>query len=573
MGSVDKLQKLKSSARPKVPGAQPKLTLEQLKAARKSIPELPAASGAAAHLDEARSIRYAVDRGYKALANGDLAEAQRAFDAARKMGKTVDDRLNALARRIEKTKKVLSERVLPEDMLDLRFDHTDDLFKAVGRRNVDRFIGGNHLQSRMSFGDKLRGADELFRSGDLDKAFTRYRSILDEWQTLVNPDQLDNQLMSVLRERMILTKAVRIATNRAKLRRARLTQQGAKRYIKAQEADEVIKRLNDPAGGLKVRQRTGSRNPVFFVEDTAGTKYILKKLDPVIARREAASAALLNAVGGNAPSVRTVQGIKFKHKIIVDATDSRPGKLLPPPPATPNVRGTPAPATPSAVIVSKKGPPAGAKKEIEVDEVFDGVLIRAVDGDPLWNLPESGVLAFREDLALQRAFRLWIGDTDGHMGNQIRGGGWRMWAIDFDMANLLSNDKLSQVSGDLSGLTLKELMKLAVDLPKRMRGHSQYAYMARLDDMLQYQDMLPVLNRMRQLTANNGQKLRLVLKQHLPDDLIDDAVKTLTDRVRPLEDVLRERFAPKLNEAAVKKIVRAISISEPGSPIAWPMAA
>lgn len=194
------------------------------------------------------------------------------------------------------------------------------------------------------------------------------------------------------------------------------------------------------------------------------------------------------------------------------------------------------------------------------------VIRNIISSTPLYNLKEHQLFAFRKEYARQRAFRAWIGDYDGHMKNLLKGPDDRLWAIDFDRANL-EGTKIRGLASDFG--THDDLIAATVrfqhgnmpstrNWPRYTEAHQdhmvkmakkneagQYAWQARMDRMIRYQDMADMVHAIQQFADSD--KLRRTLEQTAYSN-IDEAVKTLKARAKRLKEVLQPLFDQELIE-------------------------
>jgi hypothetical protein len=230
--------------------------------------------------------------------------------------------------------------------------------------------------------------------------------------------------------------------------------------------------------------------------DPAGL--IVKEIDDATARTEAAALALGGAIGLEMPAARVV---------------SRGGKVY--------------------------------------------LVVRDIPGQDLAEKTLSSLLVFRKDYARQRAFRAWLGDSDGHLFNMKVGDDGRLWQLDFDMASL-EGTKLTQLGLPLDDQA--DVIRAAVGFVRGSRGlpaardpgwqgvgqrldgllasRDLYAWMAKMDDLVGYDDMKDVVQRIQQLAADQRRLETLLRDAGVPD--VAGVARTLRERASVLGRVLQD---------------------------------
>ena len=121
--------------------------------------------------------------------------------------------------------------------------------------------------------------------------------------------------------------------------------------------------------------RGGSLNPVFDVREGRRANYLFKVISTEEEElSEIVAPHLFKAVGGKAPVAVRVRGVKVDY--------------------------------------------VNPKTKHRVTGARDGILLRYIEGTKsMGALTEPEIYAMKEDLAKMRVFRLWLADTDPHMGN------------------------------------------------------------------------------------------------------------------------------------------------------------
>ncbi len=535
---VDELDELAKKAKPTTEGGHPMLDAAQKKQLGTLRRTVPTKEAPGLHLSEAESLRASVQRASKALEDGDVVEAQRAIRASRSLHKRQTQQLKKLEEKVDEARSTVKAAAGKTRKLSKTQVSKDP---PVGDwPGAPRFFNKQYYDTGLQ-GAALRKGDSAFRRGEMDEALDAYRQARHHAERAQwgNPAE-KKKFLEFLDEHMTLAEGVKAARRARAARLPNATRVNADQAI-SPETGRIL--ADELAGGTaSVTRLSGSRNPVFEVVDSQGNRYIFKHIDDDTAATESAAAALYNALGGKAPAARGfhVPGrkVKVKKKNPALKKNWSTGE--------------------EEILDAATGQMRRARDDelfIEVEEEMRGVLMRHVgkEAKELAGKTEAEILALQKELAEQRAFRIWLGDTDGHMANQLLGADERLWAIDFDMANLSNNTSLKQLGGS-SYRNPDEFLDNAADLPRqfsvfnRSQGDPSphYEFMVRLDDMLQYNDMAPMLSKIQDLCADNGAKLRPLLQQHLPDDKIDDAVRVLTERANALDGVVRSRFPDRL---------------------------
>ncbi len=177
-----------------------------------------------------------------------------------------------------------------------------------------------------------------------------------------------------------------------------------------------------------------------------------------------------------------------------------------------------------------------------VEEV-EGLLVRGVDGIKLGERSEAALLAMKKEIAKQKVFRFWLGDTDGHFGN-ILAGADGPWSLDFGMGTLKTDGRLPHIDADESR-GMKEMMEEVVALTNRESArradHAKwmgYHWMREADEILTYGEMKETLDRIRELCAKKD-TLKDMLAKSLRQSDVEAVADSLADRVKHLDEALR----------------------------------
>jgi hypothetical protein len=195
---------------------------------------------------------------------------------------------------------------------------------------------------------------------------------------------------------------------------------------------------------------------------------------------------------------------------------------------------------------------------VQVFEEAEGFLVRAAEGVELLKFTEATLLALKEDYAKLRVFRLWLGDSDGHLGNFLLTAEGQLLPIDFDWASLKKDGFLGQFRRP--NANQKEFLKDVLDVPTFIREKAAnnpsaplYTWLGRIDGMLSYDEMGRTVAAIKELCGKDGGgKLKDILRQALPEGKVQEAFEALTERAGLLEEVLKERFPVFKKTAALR---------------------
>jgi len=293
------------------------------------------------------------------------------------------------------------------------------------------------------------------------------------------------------------------------------------------ETDEQLTdKFNGLIGKMENLPGGGGRNPIYQVRDASGELFIIKhvKSDEEI-YSEVFSTALFNdlsgqapsALGGRAPTARMLKSV-----------------YLP--------------------AFDLNGNPIGLK-------AVNAIVYRFAEGVEVGTLTEPQILALKDQLAALRAFRLWLCDTDGHMRNFKLSSIGDVTPLDFGWAHLRKERYLPQIDHPESvrGENQKQLMQDALKfntLVQRAadRGliemdegqRALYNWIDRIDGMLSYDDMAPMVDRIKALCANRAELEKAIRRGFgtgpAPDDFVKEAADVLVERGEVLDTVLKGRF-------------------------------
>ena len=201
---------------------------------------------------------------------------------------------------------------------------------------------------------------------------------------------------------------------------------------------------------------------------------------------------------------------------------------------------------------------------------------RGVDiGADFGDLNDGEILSFLDQFAEQRAFRAWLGDPDGHVGNMMISKDGKLLPFDFDRAHIGSEKAHTLYVGHYYP-NEQELMRGSVlwshgsigdealdQYFEQVMGSSlrfvrdtdakHYSAMARIEQMVGYARLKKTVDKIQAL-ANDGRKLEGLLEQGgWPD--VEAAAKVLRERANTLEDTLKPLF----NKELIEKVPRIVT--------------
>jgi hypothetical protein len=183
----------------------------------------------------------------------------------------------------------------------------------------------------------------------------------------------------------------------------------------------------------------------------------------------------------------------------------------------------------------------------------EGILNRFVDGQPVTQLSQAELLAFKKQLAELRAFRAWIGDPDGHFGNFLLSKEGFLHGIDFGNAQFNNTQVNKLVRGATGGVGerayVNEVLGHVKSAAERFPDHKSYGGANRFDEFLAFSDMDKFVKRIEDLCRNEGELRRLVAEGHglvgsSAAGKIDEAVEVLKERALLLRRTLEFHFVP-----------------------------
>lgn len=393
--------------------------------------------------------------------------------------------------------------------------------------------GGYDLNSKLGIG--LKQADDLVRAKNFREAYVAYK------KGVVEAEAAGEEAMAALfHERAAL--ALNAAAAAAKLEKAAVVGAAANAAhpacaeILADELAEVLAKIK--SGEYVMHFQGNSLNPVYFVKGKDGGKtlYVFKHLKPF--------------AGADATEVA-----KVADEILAECVGpALLNKLKPMAPGSCRVEDLGLELT----FMCKR-------LEKEVTEAGTGVLMRFMENEAeLMSLKEAALLQVKKDYAFQRVFRIWMGDTDGHLRNVVSLGRGKVGALDFGYGQvgerLVMHQNGHQVFNDPRQFMENALFYPQVvwginfdhALPKTRASAKLYGWINRMDDWLSYSDLEEAVTLIKGVCqkGKEDELAALLLRTGLKESEVRAAVKTLTERgmAHPrtgesaLEAVVRKRF-------------------------------
>lgn len=180
------------------------------------------------------------------------------------------------------------------------------------------------------------------------------------------------------------------------------------------------------------------------------------------------------------------------------------------------------------------------------------VQVRAKPGaNPLFELTEAEVLGLRKDFALQRVFRLSIGDPDGHLRNHLRSIEGSSFAIDFGYAEFTKQqrNRLARASYTNDNEHLKNLITFP-SLLRKVQDARLYHSIDAMDELIGFDDLREALEVIERLCETDRAELDRVVTQFFGADRKEEVMKVLTDQAvadrgdGPLREAIRRKFDP-----------------------------
>jgi len=471
------------------------------KALRQADEELGTAVTKAVPDTAEQGLDHAIAGAVAALRKGDVAEAKAALKAAEGFTDRLGKELPALKAKVDKAKAVLEKAKRTVRSVSGKEKPAGKLKSLDDQGMPAAFIVDERLYDLPVSGRFLDKADDAFQRGDMGGAIRYYRRAR-RWAK--KHDQ--SEMAGVLDDRLALAAGTEKAGGILFRMRKRIHTIEADKTITDGEIKELIEQFQK---GSTIKPMPGGTSPVYEFTDKRGRRYVFKQLgDSEEMAAETAASRLAQALGIKAPTARRVRMGKVK------------------------------------AIVEENG--KKVTKEIEAE----GVLYRHIEGEKLSDLTEPVAAALKGDYAKQRVLRAWLADPDIHFGNHLLGGDAHLWALDFGRANLKRKQLvkiLKQGDGyaEYGHLTPEKYIDFILGLPHldSYRKLPQYGWMARMDDMIHYQDMVDTLKLVKKLVDGDGRELRAILEKSLPKSQVDEAFEVLRERAKHLEAAMLKRFS------------------------------
>ncbi len=503
------------------PGGLPAPDAAELKQIEEIVTALPPPKKGTlkvAGTDKKEDAKGTLKAAAEALKKGDTTEAKRALSGSKALQNEMQQTLDAYGIALAQARANLERNPV------LRKITTTEQLRPIGQipGNPPNFAPPNGYPTGPA-GIMLKHGDEAVQKGKLDEALDFYRHALHEAKG-ANTDEVAQLIESRL---ALLADATAEAETFTILRRGPSRAPPAPKPV---DPDEVIAGI--AAKNLKVVRRNGSANEVFTIHSAGdgSTKFVFKCFTRP---DQAAIASDLIACEVFAPLAASKIGLK-----------SSAGKR-----------------------VKMKVPRVVNGQEV-IEEV-EGFLVRAVEGKELREMNEATILALKEDYAKQRVLRLWLGDSDGHLGNILLTAEGHLLPIDFDFASLKRDGVLRQAGrkNDSPKEFLEDVLGFPALIRERMPTHASaplYTWLDRIDGMLNYDDMAGTVKAIKDLCGEkDGDALREMLRQAMPEEKVKEAFEALTERAVLLEEVLQKKF-PQFNKPTAWLI-------HPGRQRAWPV--
>ena len=456
-------------------------------------------------LDEMASLDDLIRTAAGKLKEGKSAECYRAIQSAGEILDRCKLTLVSKGRNLEKALNILRQQTRANPLRNPK----PVTHKPIGKMAHAPILKKEYqeLFQHPEWGKSLQRAHEYFRKGKFQEALREYGQVHQaarriDWRTA--DDKLLTKLNDFVEEQMTLIWQVHekaLAVNRVKATTARLAADAA---ITEDMASEISRNLRD--GSYIARKQSDGKSILIINAKTNETVARFKKiLDRDVARLP------------DATPFKLAQDECVGNALYNKVSDLMEGSSRAPAARPMNIQG------------SLLG---------EGDDHVAGILFREVKGDNLLTMIEPEVLSHHDDLEVQRIFRAWIGDTDGHLGNVMRGTDGRLWVIDFgygEYENAILRQTLRSPGNS------REYVEAALKVPYAApyTGSSLYQYMVRLDGLIHPESKatlrtIEAINRL----SRDEEALRKVLKDYIPPDRVDKAVEVLRDRAKALWDAV-----------------------------------
>jgi len=443
-----------------------------------------------------------------ALDSGDFEEASQAIAAGRTLVAVAKKDADIISKRVSKAVDKL-ESAAPSSLpsaQSLDDELADIINKSIGDRDEVASFIHKDIYNQGVAGEKMRLADEALRRGDFETALAH----LDDAKRYAREmDESTEALASLINSRKTLLAHARDAKGFILQRRGESHHYPAFDPIDNNELDQILIKLKN--GDFK--GTVSGKN--IAIEVTVGGKKFRIKPKQIEAQAEA------EAVGG---AIADLLGFDTPASNILDA---------------------------KGIVVNIKG-----KNPINLENIL--VTRNIEQFIPINELEESVLLALRSDYAEQRALRAFLADSDGHLGNIGLGPNGKLWVIDTDLANFGNDHTLRQLNST-AFKNEAELMEAAVTyaharMPKGSKGdieysaaldrmiknHPLYRWIGRADQMIQYQDMAGLVDKIRNMVSSKTSLVEKLIKRGIKRERAEQIYKVLKQRSDILEDVLNK---------------------------------
>jgi len=171
-------------------------------------------------------------------------------------------------------------------------------------------------------------------------------------------------------------------------------------------------------------------------------------------------------------------------------------------------------------------------------EEIEGVAVRFVQGSDFIKASEAEFLFAKRDIARDKAFSVFIGDHDRHMGNYFRTPDGRVLSIDHGMADLAEAHAQGAAPAKFESL-IKERMEFRTTAVGEVHGQ-----IGNLERDIVFQDMGDVVAKIENLTDDQmNSVLRKVYGEGpAAESKIAAALSALKIRQRELRSTMQEHF-------------------------------
>ncbi|MBM3334166.1 hypothetical protein FJY63_05850, partial [Candidatus Sumerlaeota bacterium] len=409
-----------------------------------------------------------------AVRAGNPAEAKRAIGAAKQLQQSMMKTLDEMYVKAEQAEKLLAEHGIEEVVVGrvALADASRKISEISNPEAMQLALLDQPLNLTGEFGLFIHHGDRALQKGDLATAKKLYTAAHEEAFTR----GVDAEL-TLAEKRLALLKLGEDEIQKLAVRRASTPATAIPKITGS--ADDMTRHLNGPgAGRIKVLDESGV-NPSFVCVGPNGEEYIFKVMqDTGRGMDECLAYDLWGGLNEVGPGAMYVKGLNAPEIVNNPRVMERLGQLTPP-------------------------------KEVQ------GVLVRRFKGVELGSLTEAEVMALKKELADIRAFRVFIGDTDGHYRNVLVMGEGKPAPIDFDYANIITKAdstgrarhylrQLSRRCDDAEQLMTDCMQMRSLAESAGERPGPLYAWVDRLDSMLSYDDMAPMVKKIKDLCSRNN---------------------------------------------------------------------